>query len=188
MLKESFVLLILCLVLTSCAVTKDAPQRQMVKVEKRDFKKLNAQFSNFPTNATGVIKRDFVSSSFKERTFWDQIAGNTVAGTIDDYKRQTVTLEFLSNKKAIAKLWDNGELKRTKKIRGRIKDDGYFYRRPFFIVMPTVPLVFGYSTRRYRIGLTSDSIVVDSKWDYWAFAIFAGSYSKGQCSSTFKKK
>ena len=72
-------------------------------------------------------------------------------------------------------------------IKGKMKN-GYFYRRSYFFAMPLVPLFFGYKTYRYRIGVTKDSIVIDSKWNYWMYVIFGGSTSKGESFSRFEKK
>jgi hypothetical protein len=172
---------------TNCAVIKDNSARQVVPLERTDYEKLNGQFSNYPTSSDGIISRDMISKDYKSLTLWSQIVGFNETGSKETFENQVVVLTFISDKRAKAELWENGQLKRSKKIHGEIKD-GYFYRRPYFIAIPLVPLLVGYKTYRYRIGLSDNSIVVDYKWNTWGFMVVAGNYSAGQSSSTFNKK
>ena len=186
-LKIKFSLLLLCGLLTaSCAVIKDTPQGQVTRLGKNDVEKLDGQFSNYPTTADGVEKSTR-SDDFEPLTLWSQIDGVKEYGKKEDFEKQSVTFEFSSKKKCVARLWDHGELKSSKKIRGKVKD-GYFYRRPYFVAIPLVPLVFGYKTYRYRLGINEDLMVVDYRWNYWGFAIAAGSYGRGQSNSSFARK
>jgi hypothetical protein len=186
--KRKFVLITLCgLLTTSCAVIKDTPRGQLTKLAKGDVKKLDGQFSNYPTTFDGVVEKSMVSNDFEPLTLWSQIDGFKEYGEKEEFEKQTVTFEFISERKCIAKLWDNGELKKTKKIRGTVKN-GYFYRKPYFVAIPLVPLIFGYKTYRYRIGLNGDLIVIDYRWNFWAFAIASENYGRGQSNSSFARK
>jgi hypothetical protein len=188
MSRENLILITLCgLLTTSCAVIKNTSPGQVTKIENGDFKKLNGEFPNYPTSSTGTIINDMVSNDFEPQTLWSQLDGFKQGGTLETFRQQTVTIDFLSDKKGLAKLWDNGEVRKTKTIRGKIRD-GYFYRRPYFFAVPLIPLIFGYKTYRYRIGINGDSIVVDYRWNFWAFAIASGNYSHGQSNSIFEKK
>lgn len=176
------------LLVTSCATIKNDPKRALSKLEKTDFKKLEGQFSNYPTTSEINIEREMFSSNYTQLTLWSQFDEYQYKDSIERLKEQIVTLDFISSRKAVAKLWDSGELIKTKKVKGRIKN-GYFYYRNHFIVFPLFPIVFGYDTYRYRIGLTTkDSIVIDNKWNYWGFAIIAGGFSKGQTSAEFGRR
>jgi hypothetical protein len=128
-----------------------------------------------------------VSNNFEPLTLWSQLDGFKEVGTDQTFKQQTVTIDFESNRKAVAKLWENGAVTKTKTLREQIKN-GYFYRRPYFIAVPLFPLIFGYKTFRYRVGIEGDMIVVDYKWNYWAFAIVAGNYGQGQSHSSFQRR
>jgi len=186
-LKTKLLLLLLSALFTNCAVIKSNPNEKITKIEKSDFKKLNGQFSNYPIVSNGTIERDMVSTTFEPISLWSQIDGFKQPEAEDSIREQSVTLDFVSKKRAIAKLWDRSELRETKTIRGRIKD-GYFYRRPYFFAVPLVPLFFGYKTYRYRVGISDDSIVVDYRWNFWGFAIAAGSYGRGKSNSIFERK
>jgi hypothetical protein len=174
------------LLVTSCATIKNDPKRALSKLEKTDFKKLEGQFSNTPTTSERNIEREMFSPNYTQLTLWSQFD--------DQYKDSTerlkgvVTLDFISSKRAVAKLWDGGELIKTKEVKGKIKN-GYFYYCNYFMVFPLFPIIFGYDTHKYRIGLTTkDSIVIDNKWNYWGFAISAGGFSKGQTSAEFGRR
>ena len=186
MLRNRLFLLLLSVLLTSCTAIKDIPSERITKIEKTDFKKLNGKFSNYPSVSNGAMK-SCVGLKFEPVSLWSQINGYRQFGTEDSIRLQYVTLDFVSKKKAIAKLWDNSELKTTKKIRGRIKQ-GYFYRRPYFVAVPLIPLLFGYNLRKYRIGISDDSIVVDYRWDYWFFAIASGNCEHGKSSSIYQRE
>lgn len=172
------------LLTTSCAVISDIPNRELDKLDKTDFKKLNGEFSNYPTATERKIEREMFQSNYQTVTLWDQISN--FKHIEDTCRTHSVTLEFASQKRVIAKLWNDGVLQETKVIKGKMKN-GYFYRRPYFIAIPLVPLVFGYDTDRYRIGLVSNTVVIDYKWNYWGFAIAAGSFSEGQRSSNYER-
>jgi hypothetical protein len=188
MLRDRIIWMFICgFLTTSCAVIKDNSVGHVFTLEKTDYIKLNGQFSNYPTTSDGVISRDMISKDFKTITLWSQLDGVNEIGSKETFENQIVILTFVSDKRAKAELWDNGKLKKTKKIRGEIKD-GYFYRKPYFVAIPLVPLFFGYKTYRYRIGLSDNSIVVDYKWNNWGFLVVAGNYSEGQSRSVFEKK
>jgi hypothetical protein len=188
MLREKMILITLSgMLTTSCAVIKNTSQGQITKIEKGDFKKFNGEFPNYPDSSSGTIIKAMVSNNFEPLTLWSQLDGFKEVGTEQTFRQQTVTVEFESNKRAVAKLWENGEVKKTKTLRGQIRN-GYFYRRPYFIAVPLIPLIFGYKTFRYRVGLEGGMIVVDYKWNYWAFAIAAGNYGRGQSHSSFHRK
>jgi len=186
MLRIKLFLLALPALTTSCAVIKDAPDERVTKIAKTDFRKLNGQFSNYPKVSSGTSRTDW-SSTFEPISLWSQIDGHRQVGAEDSLREQRVTLDFVSKRRAVAKLWDQSELKETKKIKGRMKG-GYFYRRPYFFAVPLVPLFFGYKTYRYRIGMGSDSIVVDYRWNFWGFAVAAGSSGCGRSHSVYQRE
>lgn len=185
-MKKISVFILSSVLLTSCAVIKDSQSQGDIKVEKTDFAKLNGRISNLPTAYKG-FKADMVSNELLPMTFWSQINRTREEVRTNEFENQTVTIDFISNKKAIVKLWNMDTLKGTKELKGRIKK-GYFYGKFHSIVIPFVPLIFGYNSNHYRIGMTNKSVAIDYKWDYWMFAILAGNYSKGQVRSEYEKK
>jgi len=186
-ISTKILLIITSLLTTCCAVINDLPNPERVNVKKNDFSKLNCRIANYPTTAIASNVDDMVSNSIQEIPFWNQLNGDRNYFDKEHFMGQLVTIEFESDKRATAKLWHNDTLLATKTLKGRIKK-GYFNARPYFLFLPFVPLIFGYNTHHYRIGMTNDSITVDYKWNFWLFAIFAGTYSKGQTYSTFERQ
>lgn len=170
---------------TSCAVIKDTPQAELIRLNSQNVTMLNGKYSNNPTYSEGTIYRELNGSrTYEPESFWSQIDGYEQGGSQHTWKEQTVGIEFVSDSKAIVSLYENGSLLKRKAIKGRIKD-GYFYRRPYFFGVPFVPLFFGYKTYRYRFGLSDDKLILDYKWNLWAFAVLAGQSGKGQSHSRF---
>jgi hypothetical protein len=89
--------------------------------------------------------------------------------------------------KAIFRLYQGDSLIDKRKVKGKFKD-GYFYTRPFLVVMPLVSVLFGHNTHRFRIGKADDDLVVDYKWNIWMFFLIAGQSEKGQSSLVFSKR
>jgi hypothetical protein len=94
---------------------------------------------------------------------------------------------FKGQRKILISLYEKDSLIDQKKVKGKLKN-GYFYRKPYFVGLPLFPLIYGYNTYRYRIGIKDSSLVIDNKWNFWAFAVVAGNKSKGQSHSRFKRR
>jgi hypothetical protein len=121
-------------------------------------------------------------------TLWSQVGEYQNSDSIERFKEQTVTLEFVSKRKMVARLWDNGQLIKSEDTKGRMRL-GYFYYDNHFIVLPFFPLIFGHYGYRSRIGITTEnSIVINHKWNDWRFFVFAGYSSKGQRNAEFGRR
>jgi len=169
--------------IASCAVITETSCYDSEKINRRKYKKLTGKYSNDPIVFEGVSISSENGKSFTPLSLWSQLAGYNKGICADEW---TVTLEFQSKKRAIAKLYQRDSLVEAKMLKGRIRK-GYFYRRPYFIAIPFIPLVFGYRTYRYRLALSDKDLVVDYRWNYYAFAIAAGSSGEGQSHKTFKR-
>jgi len=101
----------------------------------------------------------------------------------NEYK---VEIDPVDEHKIILKLVEGSRIIKTKTIRGKYKN-GYFYTRCQVIVMPFVPLLFGYRVQRQRIGLEEDMLIVDLRESRWAFSILAGQSENSQQEAKYKK-
>jgi hypothetical protein len=108
-------------------------------------------------------------------------------GEIIKSNEKWVKIEFLSNKKAILSMYHKDKFVFSKTIHGKFKN-GYFYLRPKMYVIPLIPIVFGYSFQRARIGLSGEDLLIDYSVNMWGFALFGGSSDKGYTSSVYRKK
>ena len=115
-----------------------------------------------------------------------KIAWRDSLGTMIEPDEKYIQIEFINSHKAKISFYHNDKFIFTKKIRGKIKN-GYFYLRPKAFVIPLIPLIFGYSFQRTRIGKSRDNLIIDYTVNQWGFALVAGSSNKGYSSSVFKE-
>jgi len=190
--------LLLLLLMTSCAILKNDPNRQLSSITKTDSKKLEGEFANYPTTFNRKVVRELSGENYPPLTLWSLITREPQwslltpepqrRDSIDRLKGQMVTLAFSSKKKIVAKLFDNGKLIKSENVRGRIKN-GYFYYGRHFMFIPFFPLIYRHDFDKHRIGLsTKNSLVVDYVWNWYVFAIIAGDYSKGRTYAEFIRK
>lgn len=107
-------------------------------------------------------------------------------GTSNKYAEKTVEITFLDPTTARADLIVNGEVVKTGKFRGR-PEDGCFYLRRKFSVLPFFPLLSGYTNQKQRICLLDDHLVLDAAWNEVVLVLIWGGKSKGQGSFRFVK-
>jgi hypothetical protein len=174
--------------MTSCVIIDNSSIRQITPLKKTEFKKLEGQFSNYPTATTKQIVRDMNVTKYQRLTLWSYFSVSQNSDSIERFKEQIVTLDFISKRKMVASLWDNGQLIKSKDIKGRMRH-GYFYYGNHFTVLPFFPLIFGHYGYRSRIGMTTEnSIVINHKWNDFRFFIFAGYSTKGQRNAEFNRR
>jgi hypothetical protein len=184
--KKLIELLTLSMLTIGCATIKHESFRTVDKLEKTDFNKLNGRYSNNPSDGNGNILRSQYNGEYQLKSFWTSLDQYQI-GSASDWSNQTVEIEFVTAEKAIFRLYQGDSLIDKRRVRGKFKD-GYFYARPFFVVMPLVPVLFGHNTHRMRIGKADDNLVVDYKWNIWMFFLIAGQSEKGQSSLIFSKR
>jgi len=167
--------------LTSCAVIKDSGRSNITRLDKHNVQSLNAVYLNTPLDS--VTNSDPIFNSL-----WFQISGFRYDRKRQpSWRSQTVKFESISDKRLKASLFLGDSLIKQKTMKGKLKE-GYFYRRPSFIVIPLFPLLCGYETTRYRFGLTEDKLIVDYKTHFWLFALLAGNSGNYQKTETYEKK
>ena len=108
--------------------------------------------------------------------------------THDQRENCKVEIEFLKSTKAEVRLTYQDSIIDRRKIRGKFKN-GYFYKRPLFVVIPLFPIAFGYNTMRYRIGMNEDqNLIIEKSWNTYAFVLIAGSDTKAQVFAEYNRK
>ncbi|HRW63114.1 MAG TPA: hypothetical protein P5132_06480 [Bacteroidales bacterium] len=168
-------LFLVSLIIHSCASLTAPLNENRVEISKSSFKKFNGTYQNFSIDST---KRRIPS-------LW-MILG------IENYSkpgwRETIVeLEFINKNTAKAKLiGKNGKVLKRKRIYGRI-NNGYFYVRRKFLLVPFAPLVFGYINEKSRFCLVDNYLHIESSWNIWGFAVVAGTDEKEQISFRCEK-
>ena len=152
-----------------------------------DYNKLNGTYCNYPYKAKGEIKQLPYSGKSKHLRLFNHFVIGKWNGREEDFRNQSIKIEFVNNNKAIVTLFRDDEILVTQKIKGHFKK-GYFYSRPKIIIIPIIPLIFGYYFDRYRIGKHEDYLTIDYTVNKWMSGFVVGESSKGFSSSIFKQK
>lgn len=185
-IKRIKMFLAIVILSTGCATINHESIIKVDKLEKSDFCKLNGRYSNNPSGGNGKILRSLNKREYQPKSLWANLNPQQMY-TVTELNNQTVEIEFVTEKEAILTLYQGDSLIDKQKIRGKFKDS-YFYRRPFPLILPFVPVLFGRKAHCLRIGKSDDALVVDSKWNFWMYFLIAGLSEKGQSSLVFRKK
>ena len=176
------------LLLCSCSVLREGIHEPKAKLRVDSAQKLDGIYVNLPDTFKITEFRGRSFSNQENHYLWNIFSTHT--GKVDHSKWADckVQVDFLSDKKAQVSLMYQDSIGQSRIIRGRLKD-GYFYKRPSFVIVPLFPLAFGYNTRRYRLGLdVNQNLIIEESWNIWAFAFIAGSDTKAQTFAKFKRQ
>lgn len=182
-----FFILLSFVFISSCALLKDSKisNTDFEELTKENYEKLNGIYTNYPDTSVGEFNDFPYGLPFSPVTLWEQLEKFPIYRE-DSLEMQCVEIEFLSQKKVLVKLIETDNLLDSKVIKGRFKK-GYFYRRRYFLILPFVPLLFGYESERYRLGLDGTLLIVDYRLKNWWFAVVAGTSHNRTCNSKYKK-
>jgi len=166
-------------------------------IKGSNFKELNGIYSNrFDTVAGKIIHYPYDAVNDTQRVSilsqlflrFPETAWRDENGKMINPKEKWIKIEFQSKNKAIISMYNKDKFVFAKQIHGKFKN-GYFYLRPKVVVIPLIPLIFGYSFQRARIGKTNDdNLIIDCTLNRWWFALFAGFADKWFASSIYKSK
>ncbi len=143
-------------------------------LSKKNFSELNNSYSNsqdtifgklehVPFNGNNELEllenQNILNQLFlivPESSFW------TEDKKMIDPKEKMINIEFQSKRKAIVSMYHNNTFIFSKKIHGKFKN-GYFYLRPKIFIFSGIPLAFGYSFKRTRLGKSGDNLLLAYK-------------------------
>ena len=168
-------MLLLGYTFTCCAVIPKIDRPNLERLDETNISKLDGLYQNISTEAQGTFSY----------SIWDRLVVYSNK-RLTNWENHTIKIESISSKKILLSLMYNDQVVDQKIIRGKIKD-GYFYRRPIFIVMPFFPLIYGYNTNRSRFGLVEDELVIDDRKNIWMGLLIMGKYKKSTTSLKYKK-
>ena len=186
-MKSFSVIILIVFLLNSCSVINDTVQSSLYEKADGTMKSLDGTYANTPSR---FAIEEFRGTSFTDESnlyLWN-IFDNHKGFTNDERINCRVEIEFLKSSKAEVRLTYKDSIFDRRIIRGKFKD-GYFYKRPLFVVIPLFPIAFGYNTMRYRIGINEDqNLIIEKSWNTYAFALIAGSDTKAQVFAEFNRK
>lgn len=115
------------------------------KAQINSFEAFEGRYHNLPDT--------FEIEEFRGRTFYGKEnyylwnVFSTHKGKVDHQKwgQCSVQIDFLTDKKAEISLIYEDSIIQSRKIRGKF-ENGYFHKRPAFLIIPLFPLAFGYNT------------------------------------------
>jgi hypothetical protein len=172
-------------------VSKDCPPDSLKVVS---FKELNGVYSDgYEIIAGRVFHGPYDGRKDEDRiTLLTQLVPlNEVYRKVNwagiSKKYRSVEVNIISDRRAIISAYDSGEFIFARPVRGKFRN-GYFCLRPKFYILPFIPVLFGYYSKRTRIGKCGNDLVVDHRLKYWGFALVAGSSERTVISSTYKIK
>jgi hypothetical protein len=181
-------LIIAIILLSSCSVIRENVHSTSHNKLEASRESIEGTFENFPVE---FELKEFRGKSFNyESNYYLWNVFSVHSGSVDHevWKECYVQIDFLTDTKAEVRLIYKDSILDKRKIRGKLKD-GYFYKRPSFVIVPLFPLVFGYNTGRYRLGLNENqNLIIEESWNVWAFALIAGSDTKAQAFAKFKRR
>jgi hypothetical protein len=174
-------------ILSSCVSIKETSNDTAIILTEDNHGLLEGRYSNIAINfkKEEVRGRSYLSES---TYFLWPIIGYEGKLSTDDREKADIQIDFLSDKKIRVSLMLNDSVLSSKKIKGQFKD-GYFYKRPYSVMIPLFPLLYGYNTNRLRFGInTEGNLSMDYAWNTYAFFLVAGRNTKGNTNSEFKRR
>jgi len=111
----------------------------------------------------GVYSNDCDSTSnrYLKQRLWEKI---DLKNSIDK-DSLLVRFEITEDMKLKAQLLNDKELLQEKIIKGKFKEDGCFYTRRQFYIIPILPILFAYSNKQKRIYLIDNSLVFEMTYN-----------------------
>jgi hypothetical protein len=99
---------------------------------------------------------------------------------------QKINICFLSKNKINLTLSEQDTTVVSWTINGKFKS-GYFYGRQKYVVIPFIPLLWGYRFQRFRIGSSGEYLILNFRTNQWAAGPFFGYSENGTFSAIYKK-
>mgnify|MGYP001769586606 CR=1 FL=1 len=169
-MKNILHLILVLIVIQGCASLNLPLNENRVEINKNNVEIFNGTYQNFSVDSTNR----------RTPSLWMVFGIENYSNS--DWRETIVELEFINKNTAKVKLISkDGKVLKSKRIYGRI-DDGYFYVRRKFLLVPFVPFVFGYINEKSRFCLADNFLYIESSWNIWGFAVVAGTDEKEQIS------
>lgn len=168
-------MLLLAYSFTCCAVIPAIERPDLERLNETSISRLDGLYENISTEA----HETFTSS------LWDRLFTYNNK-QLADWENHSIKIEAVNSNKILFSLVEHGQVIEKKIIKGKI-EDGYFYRRPSFILMPFFPLIYGYNTSRSRFGLEGNKLVVDDRINIWMGLLIMGKSEKSTTSLKYKE-
>jgi hypothetical protein len=186
-MKHFKLLTVISIIITSgCSSLKNLSPAtyQIEPIKKNEFAKINGRYKNIQDTVFGKINSYYYGEIDSDKRLLDRLF---IFFPRKGYSKEiTVEINFVSNKKASVRAYQNETMLFTKSIRGKFKK-GYFYVRPKIFIIPFFPVYYWHNFERARIGIIENSIVIDHYSKSWGFALIAGGSEYGHSTVIYKR-
>lgn len=174
------------LLLSSCASFEDSFFSNNFSKSTTSLEDLSGTYQNAALFHEQIHKDRKSSQKDSLFCFWDHF--NYKKYDFEKAKEYIVELKQLSRKKIELRLIAEDRLISKEKIRGKF-EDGYFYERSKFFVLPLFPLVYGYANYRFRLTCDSEkNLIYEGIYKGHFITILGGTKSDLQTQSIHLRK
>ena len=156
--KNGLYLFLTCLVLQSCTAYSVLPKNMSNR------------------SAIEGIYSNKSEAGDMQRSFWGLVENN--------YKREikkdriSVKVEIVNPKLLKFSFLENNVIIGTKQLKGKFQEDECFYTRRSFIVIPLIPIVFGWANFQERIYRVEEALIIEITGNHGGVAFFFASGDK----------
>ncbi|TXH27068.1 MAG: hypothetical protein E6Q96_06960 [Cyclobacteriaceae bacterium] len=136
------------------------------------YGKLSGRYENVSMEYTG--RATLLTTDQKPRQLWRHLTGRSEVAD----QECSVVIEFLSSRRAIAKLYCCDSLIDSVTLKGKVK--GSFFLSSRWKIIPFFPIAFGYRKDSFGISLLSRNLMVDCHWDYRLYTPLGAEEGRGE--------
>lgn len=188
-IRSRWYLLALSVSLTGCTSFKEVERTNRLYLDEQKRELIAGLYESMPARVGEIeyLREPISAGNISDQHFlfnrFKLSSSGEYSGVASDY---LVQLEPINKNTIHLNLIEDSKIIKTRKIKGRY-EDGYFYIRRKFIVVPFFPLLFGYRVQRQRIGLENGHLVVDLRRNIWMSFLVAGRSENSQQEARYRK-
>ncbi|AHM62794.1 hypothetical protein D770_22745 [Flammeovirgaceae bacterium 311] len=188
-MKNHWNILVLGFLIMSCTSFKEIERSNRDYVDEANMFSLAGVYESIPHKLGNVVylsKPISVGDESQHNLLFERFKLSPTKNYADSASRFFVQVQPVNKKTIALNLIKDSEIQKTKRIKGKYKD-GYFYRRKQLIIVPFVPILFGFRAQRQRIGLENDLLIVDLRINMWVSFLIAGRFESSQQEAKYKR-
>lgn len=162
-------------------VTVNLKSRDPEIITNNTYGKLSKRYENVPMKYTGKAMVSIPGAGRKPGQLWRHLTGRSEVAD----QECSVVIEFISSRRAIAKLYCCDLLVDSAMVKGRLKDNFFLSSR--WKIIPFFPVAFGYRKDSFAISLLSRNLMVDCHWSYRLYTPLGAEEGRGEDCSMFRR-
>lgn|GEM_PF-3362727 len=161
------------------AINVNLKSRDPEIITSDTYGKLSGRYENVSMEYTG--RATLLTTDQKPRQLWRHLTGRSEVAD----QECSVVIEFLSSRRAIAKLYCCDSLIDSVTLKGKVK--GSFFLSSRSKIIPFFPIAFGYRKDSFGISLLSRNLMVDCHWSHRLYTPLGAEEGRGEDCSMFRR-